>query len=366
MTRPNKTGASWFEHETHAFYDTKIAILRAKHGIAGYGFYWYMVEKIFLTENYELDLSNEDRKEDIFLIMSAELGIKFDEFVNIVNTCLKQGLFNKELYETKGILTSNGIKKRAQMLEDKREYDRNRKSKSKTSQSVFRTDNYNFPAENGSFPNSENILNCENGGFPAYSTEQNRQNNTVQNRTSQNNTAKNNCASVADDDFLKSCENENGCVASSADDVKVGVGRVSDFKTLQPMTKRNPAELIRSGGILEKDEYCQISKKDIPEIMDIYANKFPEIKEILGTGISKVKLFEIMKSYPLAELTAICWKAKEAAEQNPAGYIMKVLQDTPPNHFWYDEHLPKLEKIITKMYDKTGYGKAIFKNVEAM
>ena len=160
-------------------------------------------------------------------------------------------------------------------------------------------------------------------------------------------------------------ENENGSVASSAD-LNVGVGRVSDFKTLQTMTKRNPAELIRSGGVLQPDEYCQISKKDIPEIMDIYAKKFPEIKEILGTGISKVKLFEIMKSYPLAELTAICWKAKESAEQNPAGYIMKVLQDTPPNHFWYDEHLPKLEKIITKMYDKTGYGKAIFKNVEAM
>ena len=249
------------------------------------------------------------------------------------------------------------------MLEDKREYDRNRKSKTKTSQSVFPADNNNIPADNGSFPKSTNDLSCENGGFPVHSTELNRQNSTAQNRTSQNSTGKNNCDFVADDDFDKvDFENENGCFASSADDVKVGVGRVSDFKTLQPMTKRNPAELIRSGGILEKDEYCKISKKDIPDVMDIYANKFPEIKEILGTGISKVKLFEIMKSYPLAELTAICWKAKESAEQNPAGYIMKVLQDTPPNHFWYDEHLPKLEKIITKMFDKTGYGKAIFKN----
>ena len=171
--------------------------------------------------------------------------------------------------------------------------------------------------------------------------------------------------SFADDDFLRSdFQNENGSVASSAD-LKVGVGRVSDFKTLQPMTKRNPAELIRSGGILEKDEYCQISKKDIPEIMDIYAKKFPEIREILSYGISKVKLFDLMKSFPLAELTAMMWKAEESAKSNPAGYFIKLCEETEPDDFDYNEHLPDLRKIVFKMFEKHGYNKALFKNVEA-
>jgi hypothetical protein len=357
MARPKNTGAEWFDYSVHTLSDPKIDMLRLKHKADGFLFYMYMLEQIYRTEYYELDLSNDT--DYVVEYYSLKMDITTKDFWDILETCFKVNLFDRSIYNSTKRLTSNGIKKRAVAIEEKREYDRKRYEKNKKGKS-FHSENEVKTNEN-KVENSENEVSSQS--FHNKRTEEKR---IEENRTEQNIIKKNNCDSVADDDFLRSdFENENGCVASSAD-LNVGVGRVSDFKTLQQMTKRDPAELIRSGGILEKDEYCQISKKDIPEIMDIYAKKFPEIREILGTGISKVKLFEIMKSYPLAELTAICWKAKESAEQNPAGYIMKVLQDTPPNHFWYDEHLPKLEKIITKMYDKTGYGKAIFKNVEAM
>lgn len=100
--------------------------------------------------------------------------------------------------------------------------------------------------------------------------------------------------------------------------------------------------------------------------MDIYASKFPEVREILGTGLNKVKLFELMRSYPLAELTAMMWKAKESATSNPVGYFMKLVQETEPNNFEYDEQLPKLEKIIFKLFDKHGYKNPVFQNVEAL
>ncbi len=169
MGRPVKSGADWFSHDTHAFYDTKIAILRAKHGLAGYGFYWYLLEKIFITENYELDLSDEEQKEDIFLVMCAEMGIKYDEFVNIINTCLKQGLFDRDLYEYKGILTSNGIKKRSQMLENKREYDKNRYKKNKKESNTSQNENEGFHRENYYFHNENENKKNENHSFHSHS-----------------------------------------------------------------------------------------------------------------------------------------------------------------------------------------------------
>ncbi len=135
MARPTKTGADYFSHDTSAFNDVKISILRARYGLEGYGFYWFMLEKIYLTEKFELDLSDDDISEDITLTLSLESGLKIEKFNEILNFCFKHKLFDKQIFDNKKVITSNGIKKRASCLIEKREYNKKRQEKNNNTSS---------------------------------------------------------------------------------------------------------------------------------------------------------------------------------------------------------------------------------------
>ena len=369
MARPQKDGIDYFPHDTNSFSDLKIKMLRAVHGNDGYAFYFYLLEQIYQQHDFVLDLSDDNTCDDIIACYCLDLGIQKEKFNEILKTCIKYGLFDKELYNSDKKLTSNGIQKRAKTVIDKRKDNAERYNKKK-SKTVSESETDSLRSVSGVVSESEtNFSGVVSGKFSGVSDSKEKE--SKEKESKENHHQKDSkirfaddCDCVADDDFLRS-DFENGCGASSAD-VVVTVNKVSDFKKLTTSTKKNPADMIKSGGILEPDEYCQISKKDIPDIMDIYASKFPEVREILGTGLNKVKLFELMKSYPLAELTAMMWKAKESATSNPVGYFMKLVHETEPNNFEYDEQLPKLEKIIFKLFDKHGYKNPVFQNVEAL
>lgn len=116
MARPQKCGMDYFPHDTDSLSDEKIEALRMLYGNDGYAFYFILLERIYRTENFELDISDAETKQ----ILSRKIGVAEELFDKMLLTALKQKCFDKEIYESIGCLTSKGIKKRAEVVISKR------------------------------------------------------------------------------------------------------------------------------------------------------------------------------------------------------------------------------------------------------
>lgn len=131
MARPTKEGLDYFPHDTDAASDEKIEALRTLYGNDGYAFYFILLERIYRTPNAEIIVSDAETREETRQILSKKCGINVERFDDLLKTSLKFGCFDKEKYEKYGILTSDGIKKRANFVLEKREEMRERYHKSK-------------------------------------------------------------------------------------------------------------------------------------------------------------------------------------------------------------------------------------------
>jgi hypothetical protein len=116
MARPKKDGMDYFPHDTDAVNDEKIEALRMLYGNDGYAFYFILLERIYRTANFELDVSDAETIQ----ILSRKVGVNEEVFEKILKTSLKRGCFDKVLYEERRVLTSSGIKKRATVVVEKR------------------------------------------------------------------------------------------------------------------------------------------------------------------------------------------------------------------------------------------------------
>jgi len=117
MARPRKEGLSYFPHDCDASGDEKIEALRSLFGNDGYAFYFIMLERIYRAPNCELSISEVETRQ----ILSRKVGVSLKRFDAMVDASLKFGCFDARLYDRKRILTSNGIKKRARVVQEKRE-----------------------------------------------------------------------------------------------------------------------------------------------------------------------------------------------------------------------------------------------------
>lgn len=116
MARPRKEGMDYFPHDTDAANDEKIEALRALYGNDGYAFYFIMLERIYRTPSFELKVSDAETRQ----ILSRKIAITEEKFNQILLTALRWNCFDNEAYEKRGVLTSDGIKKRAQIVVEKR------------------------------------------------------------------------------------------------------------------------------------------------------------------------------------------------------------------------------------------------------
>ena len=116
MARPQKEGLDYFSHDTDAVNDEKIEALRALHGNNGYAFYFILLERIYRTNKAELDVSDAETIQ----ILSRKVAVTTEEFMQILETAFKWKCFDREAYEKRGVLTSNGIKKRTSIVVEKR------------------------------------------------------------------------------------------------------------------------------------------------------------------------------------------------------------------------------------------------------
>lgn len=117
MGRPLKQGLDYFPHDTDAVNDEKIEAMRALYGAEGYAFYFIALERIYRTDNGRLDVGSKEKR----ALLASKIGVDDPRFLEILDSAFEVGLFDKKLFDTKGYITSPGIKKRVVEVNKSRE-----------------------------------------------------------------------------------------------------------------------------------------------------------------------------------------------------------------------------------------------------
>ena len=112
MARPLKEGLTFFKHDTDASTDEKIEALRTIYKNDGYAFYFILLERIYRTNNAELDISDEDTCK----ILAKKIMVSLPKFHALVKASIKQKLFDSDAFSSRNVLTSTGIQKRAKSV----------------------------------------------------------------------------------------------------------------------------------------------------------------------------------------------------------------------------------------------------------
>lgn len=102
--------AYYFPHDSNARQDVKILKLRIKHGWAGYGLYWGIIEALRDQDNYAFEADQPE-------LISLAVGCSVDEITPIIDICLEVGLLKKE----DGYIFSPSLKRRMERVDDIRE-----------------------------------------------------------------------------------------------------------------------------------------------------------------------------------------------------------------------------------------------------
>jgi len=117
LARPQKEGLDYFPHDVYAASDPKLEPLLLLYGAKGYAFYFIHLEYIYRSANLEFDISDTETRE----VIAQKLHISADEYNQILESALKKNLFDKTYFDDTRKLTSNGVKKRAVSVLEKRE-----------------------------------------------------------------------------------------------------------------------------------------------------------------------------------------------------------------------------------------------------
>ncbi|HQG06788.1 MAG TPA: DUF4373 domain-containing protein [Anaerohalosphaeraceae bacterium] len=119
MPRPRKKGLDYFPHDTDAAGDEKIAAIISNYGATGYAVFFYLLERIY-REGGELEI-----KSHTLTLYAGILRIDPILFAQIIESAVEFGCFDRERWDAEKILTSNGIKRRIETINSKREKKRN-------------------------------------------------------------------------------------------------------------------------------------------------------------------------------------------------------------------------------------------------
>jgi len=104
MARPFKSGVDYFPLDVNI--DDKIELLEAEHGIAGFGIWVKLLQKIY-ANNYWINWNNKS-----VIVFSSRVNVNKNEVNVIINSCLEWEIFDKKMLDKYQILTSRGIQKR--------------------------------------------------------------------------------------------------------------------------------------------------------------------------------------------------------------------------------------------------------------
>ena len=108
MSRTQSQGINYFPFAVDFFSDNKVKILKARYGNDGVAIYIYLLCCIY-REGYYTRVD-----EDLYFIISDELGISLETVQQVMTFLLKRSMFNEQLFKSDTILTSDGIQERWQ------------------------------------------------------------------------------------------------------------------------------------------------------------------------------------------------------------------------------------------------------------
>jgi len=105
MARPRKTGLDYFPHDTDAHNRDKLVRLRARHGLAGLGFWWSLLEVIYASGRPEICAKSEEDRATIALL----IGCDRRTVARYISSLLDIQALDPVAYQERGVLTSMGI-----------------------------------------------------------------------------------------------------------------------------------------------------------------------------------------------------------------------------------------------------------------
>ena len=104
MARPNKEGLEYFPLDTK--FDDEIQLIDAKFGACGIGILIKLWQIIY-SNGYYIEWTEREK-----LLYQSRINADIEVVDDVINECLKWGIFDKKIYKNYKILTSRGIQKR--------------------------------------------------------------------------------------------------------------------------------------------------------------------------------------------------------------------------------------------------------------
>lgn len=101
MARPQKQGLDYFALDVNM--NDEVELIEAEHGIEGFAVLIKMFQKVY-SEGYFYEWNEKNQ-----LLFSSRVSVDRNKLINIVNDCIKWGIFNDKLYNKHKILTSRRI-----------------------------------------------------------------------------------------------------------------------------------------------------------------------------------------------------------------------------------------------------------------
>jgi len=106
MPRPQKEGLDYFPLDVDIDQDDKVQLIEAQFGVIGFGILIKIFMKIY-KEGYFYEWTEKEQ-----LLFSRRINVDINQVNDVINECLKWGLFDQKLYKKYSILTSKGIQSR--------------------------------------------------------------------------------------------------------------------------------------------------------------------------------------------------------------------------------------------------------------
>lgn len=107
MGRPPSVGLDYFPLDCDIENDSAVCLLEAKHGPIAFAVLIKLYCRCYRAKGYYTPWNEREE-----LVFSRQTGISLETIRSILEDCLDEGLFDRNMYVEQGILTSNGIQKR--------------------------------------------------------------------------------------------------------------------------------------------------------------------------------------------------------------------------------------------------------------
>lgn len=104
MARPIKDGLDYFPLDCQM--DDKFEFVQAKHGIVGYAVLIKLLQKIYF-QGYHLEWNDKAA-----ILFASRNTLDIETLNNIISDSIEDKIFDKNIFEKYGALTSHGIQKR--------------------------------------------------------------------------------------------------------------------------------------------------------------------------------------------------------------------------------------------------------------